>query len=228
MKTNNQDSPPLLQKKKKNHNFIFCSNLNFININLTSKVIDFPHTMSPNRKIFYWYFLIITSSLELKVNGALVRLNFYYWKTFLPLSKTERFPSTYTEFAERPLTWGFNPEHALCCSPYKRTELVTVFGGNKYIMHDDPWMIWSVCCKICPKYFSFSQFCTACSVLVNHCHPSIYPRGGSLPISVASGYDFFFMVIYVERKAIEMRIPWIFQHFELLRINHSPLQRCHC
>lgn len=112
MKTTNQDSPPLLQKYL---NFPFCFNLNFINITLTSKVIDFADTMSPDRKIFYWYFLIITSSLELKVNEELVGLNFYYWKAFLPLSETERFPSTYSEFAERTLTWGLNPQHPLCC-----------------------------------------------------------------------------------------------------------------
>lgn len=112
MKTNNQDSPLPMTK---HHYFPFCFNLNFININLTSKVIDFADTVSPHRKIFYWYFLIITSSLELKVNGELVGLNFYHWKAFLPLSETERFPSTYSEFAERPLIWGLNQQHVLCC-----------------------------------------------------------------------------------------------------------------
>lgn len=61
--------------------------------------------------------------------------------------------------------------------------------------------------------------------------PSIHlSQRSQFTINVVSRYDFsfFFLVIYVERKAIEMKTPWIFQHFVLLRINHSPLQRCHC
>lgn len=64
--------------------------------------------------------------------------------------------------------------------------------------------------------------------------PSIHlSQRRQFTINVVSRYDFFFLfffflVIYVERKAIEMRTPWIFPHFVLLHINHSPLQRCHC
>lgn len=83
MKTNNQDPPPPLWKY---HSFPFCLNLNVVNINLTSKVLDFADTVSPNRKFFYWCFLTIPSSLELKVNGRLVGLNFYYCKAVILFS----------------------------------------------------------------------------------------------------------------------------------------------